>query len=345
MDGGAGGGTPGAAEAAHRACAPGTGQPRSRRSLAAALAANAVAAVVKLAAFWVTGVPVLLAEGLHSVADSGNEVALLLGHRTAAAPPSARHPLGVSRVRYLWAFTTAIVMFGGAAIGTFTEATFRLLHPEHSQYLAVTAGALGIALVIECVSFGTVITESAAARRGDGLIRFIRRSRDPDLPVLLVEDAAGLAGVALALLGTVLAAVTGIFVIDVVASDLIGLLLVANAVFLAWEMASLILGERAEPEAEEAVRRALAADGTAGEVTAVRAVHLGPDDLLVIASLRIGPGWRGAEFIPRLREAGDRARQVSPAVRQVLFDLDLSPGAPLAGPGPPAREDRSGQEQ
>lgn len=327
---------PDAAEAAHGAPAPETGQSHSRSSLAAALATNVIAAGVKLAAFAVTGVPVLLAEGLHSVADSGNEIALMLGRRTAAAPPSARHPLGVSRVRYLWAFTVAIVMFGGSAIGAFTDATIRLLHPEHSLHLAITAGALAVALVIECVSFGMVVAESAEARRGTGLIRFIRRSRDPDLPVLLVEDAAGLVGLTLALLGVGLAAVTGALVLDVVASYLIGLLLVGNAAFLAWEMASLILGERAEPEVEEAVRRALAADGTAGEVTAVHAVHLGPDDLLVIARLRIVPGRRGAELIPRLREAGDRARRASPAVRQVLFDLDVAPG-------PPASIDTAGQ--
>jgi cation diffusion facilitator family transporter len=319
-----------------------------RGHLLMALAANAASAAVKLAAFALTGISVLLSEGLHSIADCGNQAALLLGHRGASAPPSALHPLGLGRVRYLWAFLVAVVVFGGGAIGSFVDATYRLLHPEHHPQIGLTLGALALAAVIEVVSFGSLLSDARRARRpGEGWIGFVSRSRDPDLPVLLVEDLADVVGLGLALLATLLADLTGVEAIDAAASYLIGLLLAANAVFLAWQMASLVLGEAPDHEVEQAVLEAVAAVAAdAGPLRAagVQAVHLGPDELLIIVELASGGdptddgalGWlaRTRDLAAGTTSLGSRVLFDVPAERELQTAVDVAAerSPPPAGP-------------
>jgi cation diffusion facilitator family transporter len=301
-----------------------------RHHLVMALAANGASAVVKLAAFFVTGASVLLSEGLHSVADCGNQAALLLGHRRSSAPPSALHPLGRGRARYLWAFLVAVVVFGGSAVGSFIEATHRLLNPGHHPHVGVTLAALAFAAVIEGVSFGSLVRAANAGRRpGERWYGFISRSRDPDFPVLLIEDVSDLVGLALALIGTVLGELTGAAVLDAVASYLIAGLLAANAVFLAREMSSLVLGEAPDDAVAETVLTAVAAGDGPWRASTVQAVHLGPDELLIIVGLSPGPDRghdRAAdESLDGLRRAGRRAADAAPMRARVLFEIDPQP--------------------
>jgi cation diffusion facilitator family transporter len=312
-----------------------------RRHLLVALAANAVAAAVKLVAFALTGASVLLSEGVHSIADCGNQAALLLGHRAAAAPASAVHPLGRGRVRYLWAFLVAVVIFGGSAAAAFADATYRLLHPEHHPHVGLMLAALAVAGLVEGVSFAALLREAGRARRpGEGWLGFISRSRDPDLPVLLVEDLADLVGVGLALVGTLLADVTGVAVLDALASYLIAGLLAANAVFLAWQMASLVLGEAPDHELEAAVLAAVDSDDddattaaatTAHRARAVQAVHLGPDELLIIIEVA-GDADAAGGSLGWLRRAGERAAAATPISSRVLFDVPAAERAPEQQP-------------
>lgn len=287
-------------------------------ALVTALVANAVAAVIKLAAFTVTGASVLLSEGLHSVADCGNQGALLLGHRGAATEPSARYPLGVGRSRYLWAFLVAVVVFGGSALISFAEATYRLLNSGHSEHFAVTFGALGLAVAIEAVSIVSAVRDSKPARGDQGWGEFVSGSRDPDLPVLLVEDLVDLVGLGLALTATVLVELTGIELLDAIASYLIGLVLAANAAFLAWEMASLVLGEAAEPEVEQAVLAAVGAGEAACPASGVQVVHLGPSELMIIVTVTGG----GSDLFGWLEQARDRALAAAPFAARIFFEVD-----------------------
>jgi cation diffusion facilitator family transporter len=309
---------------------------RRRHALVVALVANAVAAAVKLTAFFLTGASVLLSEGLHSVADCGNQGALLLGHRHGAGGPSARHPLGRGRARYLWAFLVAVVIFGASAAGAFAEATYRLLNPEHAEHLAITLGALGVALVIEAASFGSALGAARKARGAQSWREFVRRSRDPDLPVLLVEDVADLVGLGLAVAGSALAALTGAPVLDAVASYAIGIVLAANAGFLAWEMGSLILGEAPEPEVERAIVAAV--ESVAGRGTGVQAVHVGPDDLLII--VEIGEADTG-DLVGHLRRTGDRVTAAAPGRARVVFELGPPRTRPANYDGKPAHGERN----
>jgi cation diffusion facilitator family transporter len=305
------------------------------RHLVMALLANAASAAIKLAAFFVTGASVLLSEGLHSIADCGNQAALMLGHRRASGPPSAVHPLGRGRARYLWAFVVAVVVFGGGAVGAFAEATHRLLNPAEHPEIGLTLVALAVTAVIEGMSFGSLVRAANMTRRaGEPLAGFVSRSRDPDLPVLLVEDVSDLVGLGLALLGTLLADLTGIGVLDAVASYLIAGLLAANAVFLGREMASLVLGEAPEHEVEHAVLEAVGAAGPTLRATGVDAVHLGPDDLLIIVGVTSDAQPTGDAALRWLEQARDRAVDATPMPSRVLFDVRTPPPPPPPSPPP-----------
>jgi cation diffusion facilitator family transporter len=312
-----------------------------KHHLALALGANATSAVVKLAAFSVTGAAVLLSEGLHSIADCGNQAALLVGHRRAKGPASAVHPLGRGRARYLWAFLVAVVVFGGGAVGSLIEATHRLLHLEHHPQLGLTFVALLVTAVIEGVSFGSLVRAANLERRpGERWVGFISRSRDPDLPVLLVEDVSDLVGLGLALTGTVLADLTGLAVLDAVASYLIAALLAGNAIFLAREMSSLILGEAPERDVEETVLAAVGAADASWRASGVRAVHLGPDELLVIVEVASGRHGPDDPQLRWLRQAGRDAADATPMSSRVVFAVAPEPPEPPAPepPEPPAPE-------
>jgi cation diffusion facilitator family transporter len=293
-----------------------------KHHLVLALGANAASAAVKLAAFSVTGAAVLLSEGLHSIADCGNQAALLAGHRRAKGPASAVHPLGRGRARYLWAFLVAVVVFGGGAVGSLIEATHRLLHLEHHPQLGLTFVALVVTAVIEGVSFGSLVRAANVTRRpGERWVGFISRSRDPDLPVLLVEDVSDLVGLGLALTGTLLADLTGLAVLDAAASYLIAALLAGNAIFLTREMSSLILGEAPEPGVEEAVLAAVGHDDPSWQATGVQAVHLGPDELLVIIEVDAGRPETGDRQMRWLRRAARDAADATPMRSRVVFEV------------------------
>lgn len=305
-----------------------------KHHLVLALAANAMSAAVKLAAFSVTGAAVLLSEGLHSIADCGNQAALLVGHRRARGPASAVHPLGRGRARYLWAFLVAVVVFGGGAVGSLVEATHRLLHLEHHPQLGLTFVALLVTAVIEGVSFGSLVRAANVTRRpGERWVGFISRSRDPDLPVLLVEDVSDLIGLGLALTGTVLAELTGTAVLDALASYLIAALLAGNAVFLAREMASLILGEAPEHEVEATVLAAVGAADDTWRASGVQAVHLGPDELLVIVEVASGRAGADDRQLGWLRRAGRDAADATPMRSRVVFEVATEPPVPPVDDG------------
>lgn len=293
----------------------------SRRVLLVALVANAVAAGVKLAAFSLTGASVLLSEGLHSLSDCGNEIALLAGHRRRPSSEVTRYLLGVTRARYLWAFLASVVVFGGGAVGSFVEATYRLLHPESGNHAPLVAAAILVAMAVEAGSMSLAVADSRSARAGMGWMDFVSQSRDPDLPVLLVEDLADLGGLILALLGSTLAALTGVAVFDAVASYLIGLILAANAVFLTRTMGRLLLGESAGLAVERAVLEAVS--GGRLRPTAVHTAHLGPEELLVVVELAVDPDLSSGDLVAETDLAQARINTSLTETCQVFFEMRL----------------------
>jgi len=309
-----------------------TGTSQARAALRHALRVNAAAAVVKLGAFALIGAPVLAAEGLHSLADCGNELALLRGLDAAGAGPSPRYPLGRERVRFVRTFALAIVIFGAGAAGTFAEATYRLLHPSHVPNVALTLVALAVTLGLEGYSLVHAAHMARPAKGARSWRTYLRVAPDLELPVVLLEDVANVVGLTLAILGVVAASATGSLLPETVASYLVGGLIAGNALFLGIESSALLVGESAEDQVvgpiAEAVREA---PGPGGPV-AVSVVHLSPSELLVLVEVD-PPDARGTPSVgPWFVEVTARVQEVTPLRTRTVLQFRPPPVAPL----PPA---------
>ena len=227
------------------------------RAVIAALLANLGIAISKFVAFAFTGSSSMLSEAIHSVADSGNQVLLLIGGKRAQKPADARHPFGYGRRRYVYAFVVSIVLFLVGGLFSLYEGLHKLQHPEDLSDAWIAFLVLGIAIVLESLSFRTAIKEANHARGARSLGRFIKDVRQPELPVILLEDLGALCGLLFALAGVSLAVVTGDGRWDGLGAMAVGTLLVVIAVFLAFEMAAMLVGEGALPEDDARIRAAL----------------------------------------------------------------------------------------
>jgi cation diffusion facilitator family transporter len=296
----------------------------SRRAVLAALIANLGIAVAKFAGFAVTGSSSMLAEAVHSVADTGNQLLLLLGVKRAKKAPTPAHPFGYSRERYFWAFVVSIVLFTlGSAFALF-EGVEKLLHPHELESPAVAIAILLVATALEGFSFRTAVRESNPLRRGASWPQFIRRSKAPELPVLLLEDAGALVGLSIALASVMLTVVTGSAMWDGVGSSLIGLLLGAIAIVLATEMKSLLIGESASDDDLTAIEEAIDQAPAVRELIHLRTEHLGPEELLVGAKIEFEATLTLAELAVSIDDVERRIRAAVPAARVIYLEPDIA---------------------
>jgi cation diffusion facilitator family transporter len=294
----------------------------SRKAVLAALAANAGIAVAKLVAFVITGSGSMLAESAHSLADSGNQGLLLFGARRAKRAPDPRHPFGHTRERYFAAFIVAIVLFTGGAGFAFREGYHKLSHPEPLSSPAVAIVVLLVAIGLEAFSFRTAIAAASGLRGGRGWWRFIRENKTAELTVVLLEDAAALVGLVLALAGVGLAASTHEPKWDAAGTFSIAALLAVIAVVLAIEIKSLLIGEAATPEELERIRSAL--NETFDGVIHLRTEHRSPEELLVAAKVVVAPLMTAEEIARRIDEAEKRVRTVAPNARYIFIEPDIA---------------------
>jgi cation diffusion facilitator family transporter len=318
--------------AEHEAAAGGGhGGGHGTKAIIAALAANIGIAVSKFIAFLVTGASSMLAEAIHSVADSGNQVLLLVGGKRAARVATPQHPFGYGRDRYIYSFIVAIVLFSVGGLFALYEGYHKVSHPEELTSPIWAIGVLVVAIVLEGFSFRTAIKETAAVKPPeDSYWQFIRRARQPELPVILLEDFGALVGLVLALLGVGLATLTGNGVYDGLGTICIGLLLVVIAFILAIETKSLLLGESATVQDQEKIRVALE-DGGEVSVIHMKTLHLGPDELLVAAKIAVARSETGAEIAREIDECEKRIRAAVPTARVIYLEPDIrrtTPGAP-----------------
>jgi cation diffusion facilitator family transporter len=294
------------------------------KAIVAALAANLGIAVGKLAAFAVTGAASMLAESIHSLADSTNQVLLLFGGRKSRRPADDRHPFGYGRERYFWSFVVALVLFTLGGVFAVVEGVEKLLHPHEVEDVTVAIGVLLLAIGLEGFSLRTAIRESSHTKEpGESWWGFIRASRTPELPVVLLEDVGAITGLVLALLAVVLAAMTGNEAFDAFGTISIGVLLLVIAAVLMVEMKGLLIGEPARPAEEEAIRQALTSPAGVRSVIHLRTQHLGPDDVLVAAKIEIGPSATIAEVADLIDEAEVAVRAVVPNARLIYLEPDL----------------------
>ncbi len=297
----------------------------SRRAVLAALLANLGIAVAKFVAFAVTGATALLAEAIHSVADSGNEFLLAVGGRRSQRQPTAEHPFGFGRERYFFAFVVALVLFSLGSLFAIYEGADKLAHPHPVESTAVGFVVIGVAFVLESLSLRTAVRAAREVRGDAGWWRFIRTAKAPELPVVLLEDFGGLVGLVLAGTGLALAEVTGDPTYDAAASVAIGGLLGLIATLLAVEMKSLLIGEAASPEDQQAIRSAIASSPEVDRLIHLRTEHLGPEDLLVAAKIDLSP--RAERETPRAIDRIEaRIRARVPHARVIYLEPDVYRG-------------------
>ncbi|GAA0396019.1 transporter [Acrocarpospora corrugata] len=293
------------------------------KAIIAALVANMAIAVAKFVAFLFTGSSSMLAESVHSVADSGNQALLLVGGKRAARGRTPEHPFGYGRERYFYAFVVAVVLFTIGAVFSLYEGYHKISHPEELTSPQWAFGVLIFAIIAELFSFRTAIVESNLVRGSQSWVSFIRRSKSPELPVVLLEDLGALVGLIFALFGVTMAVVTGEPVWDGIGTVMIGVLLAIIAVILAIETKSLLIGEGAGPEVERQIRTALESAPEVTRIIHMRTLHLGPEELLVAAKIAVDHDDTAAEVARGIDEAEQRIRAQVPIARVIYLEPDL----------------------
>ncbi len=303
----------------------------SKKAIVAAFLANLGIAVAKFIAFLFTGSSSMLAESVHSLADTGNQGLLMLGGKRAQREATPLHPFGYGRERYFWAFVVAIILFTLGALFAIYEGIEKVAH-AHEHELEAPGWAIGtllVAIVLEGLSFRTALHEAEAARGKASIRQFIRHTRSPELPVVILEDLGALVGLVLALTAVGLAIVTGNPVWDGIGTLCIGTLLFAIALILATEMKSLLIGESATPEVEGRIRDAIEGSDHAKGLIHLRTEHLGPEELLVVAKVEFPEEMRMRDLATAVDQVEVDIRAAVPEAWMLFIEPDIR-RAPLS---------------
>ncbi|MFF8032283.1 MULTISPECIES: cation diffusion facilitator family transporter [unclassified Streptomyces] len=316
------------------------------KAIVAALAANLAIAVAKFVAFLFSGSSSMLAESVHSLADSGNQGLLLVGGKRARREATPQHPFGYGRERYIYAFLVSIVLFSVGGMFALYEGYEKIKHPHELEHWYWPVGVLVFAIIAETFSFRTAIKESNVLRGKRSWKEFVRHSKAPELPVVLLEDLGALVGLILALGGVGLAVLTGDSVWDGVGTLCIGILLILIALVLAVETKSLLLGEAAGPEETRKIETALVDGATVTRIIHMRTLHIGPEELLVAAKIAVRHEDTAREIASAIDAAESRIREAVPIARVIYLEPDVYSETeavrgpdPEAAPGGPAPHD------
>ncbi|MFF9854289.1 cation diffusion facilitator family transporter [Streptomyces litmocidini] len=305
------------------------------KAIVAALAANLAIAVAKFVAFLFSGSSSMLAESVHSLADSGNQGLLLLGGKKAQREATPQHPFGYGRERYVYAFLVSIVLFSVGGMFAIYEGYEKIKHPHPIEAWYWPVGVLVFAIIAEAFSFRTAIKEANEIRGGLSWKDFIRRAKAPELPVVLLEDFGALIGLVLALGGVGLALATDDGVWDGIGTLCIGILLIVIAIVLAAETKSLLLGEAAGTDEVRKIEAAVVDGETVTRLIHMRTLHLGPEELLVAAKVAVQHDDTAAEVANAINAAEARIRAAVPIARVIYLEPDIySEAAASAGSDP-----------
>ncbi|MGH3737513.1 MAG: cation diffusion facilitator family transporter, partial [Micromonosporaceae bacterium] len=304
------------------------------KAIVAALLANLGIAVTKFIAWALTLSSSMLAEAIHSVADSGNQLLLLIGGRRAQRRATPQHPFGYGRERYIYAFIVSIVLFSVGGLFALYEAYHKFLEPHAIEsWHWVPVLVLVVAIGLEGFSFRTAIVESNQIRGNASWKDFVRRAKAPELPVVLLEDAGALIGLVLALIGVTMTLLTGNGMWDAAGTAAIGILLVVIAVILAVEMKSLLIGESATDEHVAAIERAITGGGEVDRLIHMRTMHVGPEELLVAAKVAVRHDYTAADVARHIDAIETRVRAAVPIARMIYLEPDIyTAGKPRSEP-------------
>ena len=296
---------------------------REMRAVVAALGANLGIAVTKFIAFLFTGSASMLAESVHSVADTGNEVLLLVGRGRSLRPPSDEHPFGFGRERYFYGFVVSVMLFTVGAAFSVYDGIHKIVNPETIRAPQVALIVLVLSAVLEGFSLRTGIREANKVRGDRNWGTFIRRTKAPELPVVLLEDLAALIGLGFAFAGVTLSWLTRNGRWDGAGSLAIGLLLATAAAILAVEMKSLLIGESASPEVQRLVVAALEDGPEVSRVIHMRTVHISPDSILVAAKIGVRATDSAAQIAAGIDAAERRVRAAVPIAETIYLEPDI----------------------
>jgi len=296
----------------------------SRKAVLYAFFANLGIAIAKFAGFAITASAGLLAEAIHSLADTGNQALLLLGGKRAMKRADREHPFGYGRERYFWSFVVALVLFSMGGLFALYEGIEKVRHPHEVSYLPVAIGILVIAIVLETLSLRKAIKESAHSKGTSETSwwTWLRRSKQPELPVVLLEDIGAEIGLFLALGGVLLAHFTDEPRWDAVGSISIGVLLIVIAIFLAIEMKGLLIGEAATDADVDRITSTLESADGVRRLIHMRTQHLGPEEVLVAAKLEFEPELTADQIADAINAAETSLRDAVPIARVIYLEPD-----------------------
>ena len=300
----------------------------SRKAIFAAFAANVGIAVMKFVGFVVTGSASLLAEATHSVADTGNQGLLMVGGKRASRGPDAQHQFGYGRERYFWSFLVSLGLFSMGGLSAIFEGVNKLRHPHRPGDLWVALLVLAGSMGFELYSLVTAVHQSKRDRNSRSWWTYIRDSRTPELPVVLLEDTGALCGLLIAMSGIVLAHFTGNARWDAAGSLAIGTLLIVIAGILAVELKSLLIGESAGSEKRQAILDAMTGSPSVVRLIHLRTEHIGPEELLVGAKLQFDVSLSIDQLAGVIDEVERRVRAAVPEARLIYIEPDIAREAP-----------------
>lgn len=296
----------------------------SRKAIFAAFFANLGIAISKFVGFLITGSASLLAETIHSAADTGNQLLLFLGGKRARKSATPEHPFGYGRERYFWSFAVALVLFSMGGMFALYEGIQKFRDPHEVESLGVAITILVVAIVLESFSLRTAAKEANHVRQpGTSWWRFIRGTKQPELPVVLLEDVGALTGLVFALGGVLMAYTTGDARWDAVGSMSIGVLLIVIAIILVIEMKSLLIGESASADIREAIIGAIESSPDVDQLIHIRTEHIGPDEILVGAKIEFSSSLSADQLVSAINATEDAIRAAAPAATVIYLEPDL----------------------
>lgn len=293
------------------------------RAVIAALAANTGIAITKFIAAGISGSASMLAEGVHSVADAGNQVLLLIGGRRSRKAADSQHPFGYGRERFVFAFVVAIILFSVGGMFSLYEGIQKLDAHEQLNLPWIPLVVLAVAILLESFSLRTALVEANKVRGKDSLFSFIRHAKQPELPVILLEDIAALTGLVFAFAGVGLSLLTGDVIWDAIGTIAIGVLLVTVAVVLGIETQSLLVGEGANARDVRAIHKAFNDHPKVEAVIHMKTLYLGPDELMVAAKIAVPKTTKATEIATIIDDVETAVREAVPVARVIYVEPDI----------------------
>jgi cation diffusion facilitator family transporter len=294
------------------------------KAVVAALAANLGIAIAKFAAFLLTGSASMLAESVHSIADTGNETLLLIGRGRSRRARTAEHPFGFGRERYFYAFVVAVMLFTVGSVFSIYDGVHKIMSPGHLDSPVIAYAVLGLSMVLESLSLRTGIREANEVRqKGLGWRQFVHVTKSPELPVVLLEDTAALLGLVFAFLGVLLSQLTGHEQWDGAGSVGVGVLLAFAAFIVGYETKSLLIGESASDETQARIVAALEGGPEKYRLIHLRTSHIGPESLLVAAKIGVAADLTAADLAAGIDAAEKRVRAAVPIAETIYLEPDI----------------------